>query len=74
MFRNGIGPGEIILILVVVLLVFGASRLPGVAKALGQSMKIFKNEVKGLSDDAKPSEPSGAPKKDEPDDGSAPKA
>ena len=33
------------------MLVFGASRLPGVAKALGQSLKIFKNEIKDLRDD-----------------------
>jgi Sec-independent protein translocase protein TatA len=46
--------------------------LPGVAKALGQSLKIFKNEVKGLSDDPKPTD-KDAPK-DEPGDGSAPKA
>lgn len=69
MFRD-FGAPEIILILVVVVLVFGASRLPGVAKALGQSLKIFKNEVKGLSEDSKPAD---APK-DEPTDGSAPKA
>ena len=69
MFRN-FGTGELILVLVVVVLIFGASRLPGVAKAVGQSLKIFKNEVKGLSDDSKPTE---APK-DEPGNDSAPKA
>ncbi|MFM6968618.1 MAG: twin-arginine translocase TatA/TatE family subunit [Microbacteriaceae bacterium] len=32
--------------LIVIVLVFGASRLPGAAKALGQALKIFRNEVK----------------------------
>lgn len=67
-----LGAPEIILILVVVVLVFGASRLPGVAKALGQSMKIFRNEVKGLSEDTKPAD-KDTPKSD-PGDGSAPQA
>jgi sec-independent protein translocase protein TatA len=71
MFRD-FGAPEIILILVVVVLVFGASRLPGVAKALGQSLKIFRNEVKGLSDDTKPTDKDTP--KDEPRDGSAPRA
>ncbi len=34
-----------ILILVVVLLVFGASKLPALAKSVGQSVKILKDEV-----------------------------
>lgn len=71
MFRD-LGAPEIILILVVVVLVFGASRLPGVAKALGQSLKIFRNEVKGLSEDPKPTDTD--PRKDEPGDGPTPKA
>ncbi len=39
-------------ILLVVLLLFGAPRLPALAKSLGQSMKILRAEVK--SDDSKP--------------------
>lgn len=41
---------EWLIILVVVLLLFGASRLPTLAKSLGQSMKIFRSEVKDLGD------------------------
>jgi sec-independent protein translocase protein TatA len=63
MFRN-LGAPEIILILVVLVLLFGAKRLPGAARSLGQSMRIFKTEVKemGKDDDsaAKP-EPAPAP-------------
>lgn len=44
-----------IIILVVILLLFGAAKLPALAKSVGQSMKIFKNEIKtGAEEDAKP--------------------
>jgi sec-independent protein translocase protein TatA len=42
---------HIIILLIVVLLLFGSSRLPGAAKSLGRSMHIFKNSVKGLDPD-----------------------
>lgn len=35
-----------VILLVVVLLLFGAPRIPALARSLGQSMKIFKSEVK----------------------------
>ncbi|MDB6028401.1 MAG: twin-arginine translocation protein TatA/E family subunit [Verrucomicrobiales bacterium] len=38
----GLGGGELVLILAVVLLFFGGSKLPGLAKGLGQSIKEFK--------------------------------
>jgi sec-independent protein translocase protein TatA len=47
-FQNLTGWHFLILALVV-LLIFGATRLPALAKSVGQSMKIFKNEIK--SDD-----------------------
>lgn len=40
-----------VLILVIVLLLFGSTRLPGLAKSVGQSMKIFRKEIKDLRDD-----------------------
>ncbi len=49
-------PIEIILILVVVLLLFGAKRLPDAARGLGRSMRILKAETKGLRDDDGPAE------------------
>ncbi len=42
---------HIIILLVVVLLLFGARRLPGAAKSLGESMHIFKRSVQGLDID-----------------------
>jgi sec-independent protein translocase protein TatA len=46
-----IGLGEVILILVVVLLVFGAARLPEIGKALGKGIKEFKKEVNDIKGD-----------------------
>jgi sec-independent protein translocase protein TatA len=42
---------HIIILVIVVLLLFGSSRLPGAAQALGKSMHIFKKSVAGLSSD-----------------------
>src|SRR5260370_29743266 len=42
---------HIIILLVVVLLLFGSTRLPRAAKSLGQSMHIFKKSVSGLNAD-----------------------
>jgi sec-independent protein translocase protein TatA len=45
MFQGFTGWHALILLVIIVLL-FGATKLPGLAKSVGQSMKIFKNEVK----------------------------
>ena len=42
---------EIILILVVLVLLFGAKKLPDAARSLGRSMRIFKSEVKEMRKD-----------------------
>jgi sec-independent protein translocase protein TatA len=42
---------EIILILLVLILLFGAKRLPDIAKGLGQSMRVFKKETSKMSVD-----------------------
>jgi sec-independent protein translocase protein TatA len=47
-------PIEILLIVLVVLLLFGARRLPELARSVGKSLKIFKTEVKDLRDDDRP--------------------
>ena len=44
-------PWHWIVLLVVVLLLFGAKRLPDLAKSVGQSLKIFKKEIKELQED-----------------------
>jgi sec-independent protein translocase protein TatA len=57
-------PTHILLIVLVVVILFGSRRLPDVARGMGQSMRIFKSEVKQMKDDddktkrtAEPTEP-----------------
>jgi sec-independent protein translocase protein TatA len=47
----GLGMPELVIILVILLVLFGGSKLPGLAKGLGQSIKEFK---KSSRDDAEP--------------------
>lgn len=42
---------EWLVILVIVVLVFGAAKLPELARGTGQALRIFKTETKGLRDD-----------------------
>ena len=60
MFRQ-IGAPEIIIILVVLVLLFGAKRLPDAARSLGRSMRIFKSEVKEMGTTARRRAPPAAP-------------
>ncbi|MBS1806567.1 MAG: twin-arginine translocase TatA/TatE family subunit [Acidobacteria bacterium] len=41
----GLGTTELIVILVILLLLFGSSRLPGLAKGMGESIRNFKKAV-----------------------------
>jgi sec-independent protein translocase protein TatA len=47
----GLGYQELLLILVIVLILFGAQRLPDLARSLGSSVKEFKKGVNELKDD-----------------------
>ena len=42
---------HVIVLVVVIVLLFGAQKLPVLAKSVGQSLKIFKQEVQDLTDD-----------------------
>ena len=42
---------EWLVILAIVILVFGAAKLPDLARGTGQALRIFKSETKGLRDD-----------------------
>lgn len=48
---GNIGATEIILILLVLILLFGARKLPELARGSGRALRIFKAETKGLVDD-----------------------
>lgn len=54
-FLGGLGGGEVFLLLVVVLLLFGAKRIPDLARGLGKGIKEFKDAKNGIDSD-KPEE------------------
>jgi len=59
------GPGEIILIVVVLVLIFGARKIPELARSLGRSVNEFKKgQAEGAAAD-KPEDAAKAEKKDE---------
>lgn len=47
----GLGPTELLIILGVLILLFGAKKLPELARGSGRALRIFKAETKGLIDD-----------------------
>jgi len=52
MFGN-LGAGEIILIVLVILILFGAKKIPELAKGLGKGMSEFKKGLKEVGDEIK---------------------
>jgi sec-independent protein translocase protein TatA len=46
-----IGPLELVIVLVIVLVIFGPKRLPGLGRSLGQGMREFKDSITGSSKD-----------------------
>lgn len=50
---GNLGPVHLLILLIIIILLFGAPKLPGMARSLGQSMRIFKSEVDGLKNDGK---------------------
>jgi len=47
---GGLGTPELLLIFAVIVLLFGASKLPELARGSGRALRIFKAETKGLTD------------------------
>jgi sec-independent protein translocase protein TatA len=52
----GLGMPELIVILVIVLVIFGANRLPQLGEGLGKAIKGFKKGISDSNDNAKESE------------------
>jgi sec-independent protein translocase protein TatA len=53
-----LGPRELLVLLLIALLLFGAKRLPDLAQGMGKSLRIFKKEIKAQDEtdsDEKPS-------------------
>jgi len=48
---GGLGTPELLIILAVIILLFGAAKLPELARGSGRALRIFKAETKGLHDD-----------------------
>jgi sec-independent protein translocase protein TatA len=65
----GIGPLELIIVLVIALVVLGPKRLPDLGRSLGTGMREFKDSITGKDDDDKTSLPASA---DEPQSSSEP--
>lgn len=59
----GLGAPELVVILIILLVLFGGSKLPSLAKGLGQSVKEFKKAAK--EDDDEPAKPAEAKKADD---------
>ena len=53
LFLGNLGTGEIIIIAIIVLLLFGGKKIPELMKGIGKGGKNFKDGVKGLEDDIK---------------------
>jgi sec-independent protein translocase protein TatA len=51
---NALTPGHLAIIAVLVVVLFGAKRLPDAARSLGKSLRIFKSEVRELQSESQP--------------------
>jgi sec-independent protein translocase protein TatA len=58
---GNIGTWQLVIVLVIILLLFGAKRLPAMAKGLGESLQVFKKETQGLTGDHDEKSSAGAP-------------
>jgi sec-independent protein translocase protein TatA len=58
---NALTPGHLAIIAVLVIVLFGAKRLPDAARSLGKSLRIFKSEVRELNSDNKSEATQAAP-------------
>jgi sec-independent protein translocase protein TatA len=58
----GIGPLELVIILLILLVIFGAKRLPEIGRSLGSSAREFKHGITGGKDDDADGEVIAGPK------------
>lgn len=55
-FLGGLGAGEIFLIILVILLIFGGKKIPELARGLGKGIREFKNASSGIDEEEKKKE------------------
>jgi len=55
-----LGGWEFVILIGILVLLFGAKRLPDMARSIGQSARVFKGEMKGMKGDDEPSAPPAA--------------
>ena len=68
-FLQSLGPMEIFVVVFIILLLFGAKKLPELARGMGKAMKEFKKATKDVEDDirtAMEEEPEPAPRQKKP--------
>jgi sec-independent protein translocase protein TatA len=56
-----LGGWEFVILIGILVLLFGAKRLPDMARSIGQSARVFKGEMKGLKDDGGAKDAPAAP-------------
>jgi sec-independent protein translocase protein TatA len=61
MFLRGLEGWHIVIIVALLAILFGSRRMPGAARSLGQSLRIFKSEIKAAKDDDPQQAPASAP-------------
>ena len=58
LFFPSLGIGELSIVFIIILVLFGPGKLPDVCRALGDGVKQFKNAAKDATSDDKPENPS----------------
>jgi len=61
---GALGPGEVILILVVALMLFGSKNLPKIARTIGKALEEFRRAAREVSNEIMKSEPPSSAKPD----------
>lgn len=58
---GGLTGWHLLALVVIILLLFGAAKLPALAKSVGQSARVFKGEMKAMKEDDAPATPPAPP-------------
>jgi sec-independent protein translocase protein TatA len=56
-FLGPVGPTELILIILIIVIIFGARKLPELGKSLGEGIKNFRKSISGKDKESSPDKP-----------------